>query len=202
VNTPAPILSLGREGERLSAAAEGCAPGLILGTRAALDLCDSLKVGLVGWIDTDGEARSGEHDARVRAYSLIWESLWRGASPSGRRVILQTRRPGQDWQRGLGHGPQGWRTFWRDELKERRDLSMPPFNSLVRIQSGGARIRSIAGELEASGFECWSPDEPDVKTGTLWVRTKRLFELRRALAPQYHIALVRRGFPSVVVWHE
>ncbi|MDR1471670.1 MAG: hypothetical protein LBS75_04025 [Synergistaceae bacterium] len=202
INSPAPIVSLEGDDERTRAAIEGARPGLILGTRAALALCDSVKVGLVGWIDADGEARSGEHDARVRAYSLIWESLWRGISSAGRRVILQTRRPGQDWQRGLAHGPQGWRTFWRDELKERRELSMPPFNSLVKIESNAPQIRVMAEKLEASGFECWSPDEPNAKSGTLWVRTKRLAELRRALEPYFQITRVRRGFPAVVVWHE
>jgi primosomal protein N' (replication factor Y) len=202
VNSRAPILPREPDDEITLAAVKKSQYGLIIGTRAAIALCDSVKVGLIGWIDADGEARSGEHDARVRAYSLIWESCWRGVSPTDRRVIIQTRRPGQDWQRGLDHGLQGWRTFWRDELKERRELSMPPFNSLVKIESGGALIRSMIEKLEASGYECWSPDEPDAKNGTLWIRTKRLYDLRRVLEPYFHITRARRGFPSVIVWHE
>ena len=108
INNPATIFSPDTPESELKRAARDTKPCVMVGTRAALYLCDEVPVGMVGWIDADGEARLGEHDARVRAFSLIWESRWRGVTPKERRVLIQTRRPGRDWQRGLGAGNEGW----------------------------------------------------------------------------------------------
>ena len=175
--------------------------GVMLGTRALLELCDEVRVGMVGWIDADGEARSEEHNAKQRAFSLIWESRWRGLSPLNRRVLLQTRRPASDWQAGLDRGGDGWRTFWRRELRDRRELSMPPFSSLVRAEGAARDIERLYNCLSDGGYECWAADEDGGKS-VLWIRTRKLSALRRALVTFFHIERARRGYPSVTVWHE
>ncbi|MCL2684238.1 MAG: hypothetical protein FWE55_03245 [Synergistaceae bacterium] len=200
VVSPAPIFGPDApEGTIRSAVLEHPA-GVILGTRAVLSMCDEIPVGMVGWIDADGEARSEEHSARQHAFSLIWESCWRGISSQNRKVLVQTRRPASDWQAGLDSGHEGWRVFWRAELRDRRELSMPPFTSLVRAEGGTSGIGRISERVSGLGFECWSSDEG--KKSTLWIRTKKLSELRRVFSPYFHIGNARKGYPSVTVWHE
>ena len=201
ITNPAPIFSPDTPESELKRAAREAGPCVMIGTRAALAICDEVTVGMVGWIDADGEARLGEHDARARAFSLIWESRWRGISPRERRVLIQTRRPGGDWQRGLGAGSDGWRIFWRSELKERMELSMPPYTSLVKIEAAASDIAAMSDIFASVGYECWRMEETGKKT-VLWVRTRRLSELRRKISPFFRIKRARRGFPSIEVWHE
>jgi primosomal protein N' (replication factor Y) len=193
-----PILPHDADGERIKKTIRESNSGVMLGTRAALSLCDDAQVGMVGWLDADGEARSDSHDSRARAYSLIWESCWRGLSPAGRRVVLQTRRPGHDWQRGLPL-PDGWRVFWRSELRERKELSMPPYTPLVKFEGRPGDSSALMERLRDAGCECWSPDD---SPSTLWIRTKKLSELKRMFEPYFRIRRGRAGYPSVTVWHE
>ncbi|MBR1673277.1 MAG: prephenate dehydrogenase, partial [Fretibacterium sp.] len=100
-------------------------PSLILGTRGALALCDTLDVGLAAWLDMDAELRRPDYGARFQAFSMVWESCWRGrnADEGERDVLIQSRR-GAEW-RGLLAG--GWERFWRRELTLRSELGLPPF---------------------------------------------------------------------------
>jgi primosomal protein N' (replication factor Y) len=163
-----PVLPLA-DGEAASvAAALKSRPCLVIGTRAALSVCDVADVGLVGWIDADGEARSREYDARARAFGLIWESRWRGTlkKPNGRLVLLQTRSPGKDWQMGLAaDGPNrpGWSFFWQGELKDRREFSMPPFMSLVKIEVSAQDAKALAERFDEARFEYWLAESQDSK---------------------------------------
>ncbi|MDR1482599.1 MAG: hypothetical protein LBI74_08240 [Synergistaceae bacterium] len=202
VTSPAPVIPFGDDGDEIRDSARERGPGLVLGTRAALSLCDGMNVGMIGWIDADGEARSQEHGARARAFGLVWESLWRGLSPEGRTVLLQTRRPGLEWQRGLRGPRPDWRRFWRDELREREDFGMPPFLSLIKIEAAANRASEIANILEGEGFEFWMSDEPDSKRPVVWIRTKKISALRKKIEPFFHIRQASRGYPSVTVWHE
>ena len=171
----------------------------MIGTRAALALCDTLEVGLVGWIDADGEARSCQHDARTRAFGLVWESRWRGLSPAGRRVLLQTSRPGKEWQAGL---ERGWSVFWRRELRERRLFGLPPFSSLIRVMVSALDAKRMITVFERERFEYWVADEPEGKKTVIWLRTRRLSTLRSVLLPFFGISAARHGLPDVTVWHE
>ncbi|MDR1021588.1 MAG: hypothetical protein LBL73_12570, partial [Synergistaceae bacterium] len=158
---PVPILMMTGDDKAPLRAAPG--PGLVIGTRAALSFCDLADVGLVGWIDVDGEARSQEYDARARAFGLVWESRWRDMvkNTDDRRVLLQTRRPGREWQRGLvadRPSSPGWAVFWRDELRERAEFSMPPFASLVKIEASAADARPLTASFDASRLEYWLSD--------------------------------------------
>ena len=199
VYSDVPVISFDEasaEAEKLSA---GDSPGLILGTRAVLALCDKLDVGLIGWIDADGEARASRHDARVRAFGLIWESCWRGLSPEGRRIIVQSRRAGRDWQRGLS---EGWSTFWRSELHERKLFGMPPFLTLVSVEGSGRDIGAMGKRLDDGMFEYWIGDDEGSGRSIMWIRTKQLSALRALLEPFFDIRRVRYGIPKVTVWHD
>ncbi len=198
IHLPVPILSLDAEDGRIPDEVFFSRTGLLLGTRATLALCDKLSVGLVGWIDPDGEARSQEHDARVRAFGLIWESCWRGIDPEDRRILLQSRRPGKDWQRGLS---EGWGTFWRDEIRERRQFGLPPFVSLIRLEALTSDAGALCDRLDRAGLEYWTTEEPGAKR-EIWVRTNKTAALRAALEPFFGIGRAKRGYPGLTVWYE
>ena len=179
--------------------------GLLLGTRAALAACDRLRVGLVSWLDADGEARSQDYDAKARAFGLMWESRWRGLDPAGRTLVLQSRRPGREWQKGLEDARSGWHVFWRKELAERSEFGMPPYNALVRVDCPPSEIAAISDRL-GDAFEYWVSEgdgAPRPARSSIWIRTLKIGELRRTLAPFFHIKRAgRRGYPGITVWHD
>jgi primosomal protein N' (replication factor Y) len=195
-------MSLEDEDRRRDAAVLQSRPSLVVGTRAALSLCDDINVGMIGWIDADGEARSHEYDARTRAFGLMWESLWRGLRSWERTVLLQTRRPGRDWQMGLDDVDAGWRLFWRRELREREEFTMPPYAALVKVEASLQDSIAMAELLDGGGFEFWVPEDSAAGRGAIWLRTKRMSALRRIIEPFFHIKRARRGYPSITVWHE
>lgn len=177
-------------------------PGLIIGTRAVLEELDARDVGLVGWLDADGEARREQFDARARAFGLIWESMWRGRSPESRSVIVQTRRPGVGWQSGLADTAAGWRTFWRAEMDERREFSMPPFMPLIKVEASAADASSLSRELGDAEVEHWVDEQGEGSKRVVWIRARSTREVKNILAPRFDISRARRGYPSITVWYD
>ena len=199
IHQPVPVLSLDAEEADIPDEVLVSREGLLIGTRAALVMCDKLNVGLIGWIDPDGEARSQEYDARLRAFGLIWESCWRGIDPGERRVLLQSRRPGKDWQRGLA---EGWQTFWRSEIRERRQFDLPPFVPLIRLEVAASDSQTLCGLIGREGLDCWETEEYEGKKRRIWVRTNRMSALRALLVPFFGIGRAKRGYPGITVWYE
>lgn len=167
---------------------------LLVGTRKIIALADELEVSLVGWIDADGESRSMEYDSRARAFGLIWESAWRGIAPQERITVIQSRRPGQGWQSGL---KTGWGSFWRNELKERKLLNLPPFSPLLKIKMPLGKGAEFTSKLVERDIDFWESDE---KQDEVWVRTRRFENLRTILASYFDIAKQRTGMPAVTLY--
>jgi primosomal protein N' (replication factor Y) len=175
------------------------APSLVLGTRRILSLCDSLDVGLVAWLDLDAEARGIEYNARFQAFSMVWESYWRGMfkdKEGNRTVLAQTRRPGSGWQRALR---LGWEYFWKEELRDRKSLELPPYELLVQVNfpgKGSASRSALMEVLERENIFVLDAGGP------LWVTAKSTNRLGTVLAPCFEIQHSRRGFPTITVWAE
>lgn len=167
---------------------------LVVGTRRAIALTDVLDMAVVGWIDADGEARSSEYYAKVRAFGLIWESAWRGLDPENRTVVIQSRRPGRDWQNEL---KKGWGSFWEKELKERKLLDLPPFSPLLRIDMPRNKGRSLLRKLDEGSFDFWESEEG---RNRIWVRTRRFEALRFLLSDYFDIRNTRGGIPAVTLF--
>ncbi len=169
--------------------------GLILGTRSALSLCDRADVGFAAWIDADSEVRNVAFQAKFNAFSMVWESCWRGSHGGTRVVLLQSRRPGSGWQRGL---LMGWERFWEEELAERKELGLPPYSFLIEVNSSQRRRKEgIMAELEEGGLVVLDPGDPP---GTFWVEAPSPARVRRILAPYFSIKNSRSGFPEITVW--
>ena len=169
--------------------------GIILGTRSALTVCDMSDVGFAAWIDADSEVRNVAFQAKFTAFSMMWESLWRGTSEGRRTVLLQSRRPGSGWQKSM---VLGWDYFWKEELRERKDLDLPPFSFLLEIKSPSLDLKeSIMAQLEKIGLYPMDPGEPPL---VFWVTAPSPARVRNVLAPFFSIGNSRTGFPEITVW--
>lgn len=165
---------------------------VIIGTRKILSLMSEIECKMAGWLDADAEARGNSYDAHEKAFGLIWETLWRGINPDERTVVIQSRRPGRDWQEGL---KRGWNVFWQRELENRRDFEFPPFMPLLEIEMPKNRGKGFAEKLEKHNIEYIWGESSDC----LFVRTKQFALLRKLLENYYDIENVRKGMPRVVV---
>ena len=188
-------------------------PSLILGTRGALALCDGLDVGLAAWLDLDAELRKSGYGARFQTFSMVWESCWRGREPGAeeRTVLVQSRRRGLEWRELL---MKGWGRFWERELALRAELDIPPFGLMVQIDLP-ARLPSscsphvleapsedreaLSRLLEEESLFVMDPGEPG---SSLWLNTRSIAPVARALSPRFSIARSRSDFPSITVWTE
>jgi primosomal protein N' (replication factor Y) len=178
----------------------GDPPSLVLGTRKVLSLCDSVDVGLAAWLDLDAEARKVEYNARFQTFSMVWESYWRGRrgteEAAERTVLLQTRRPGGGW---LASFRLGWGRFWESELRERKELGLPPHELLVQVDLPANEDReALTRLLERANFSVASGGD----SSPLWLSVKSTEPLGAALAPRFEIRHSRAGFPVVTVWTE
>ena len=176
-------------------------PSLILGTRRLLSLCGSLDVGLVAWLDLDAEARKADYNARFQAFSMVWESCWRGL-PKGsqnreRVVLMQVRGSGNSWRNSLR---LGWGHFWRGELRERKQLGLPPYELLIQIDlPKNENKKALIDSLERENIMAMYSGE---ENSPLWVAAKSIEKLKTALAPRFEISRSRAGFPVVTAWAE
>ncbi len=75
----------------------------------------------------------------------------------------------------------GWDHFWNDELRERRELELPPFSFLLEIKSPSQRLKeSIMAKLEETGLVPMDPGEPPL---VFWVTVPSPSRVQNALAP-------------------
>ncbi|MGI6443113.1 MAG: hypothetical protein ACOXZX_04700 [Synergistaceae bacterium] len=167
---------------------------LVIGTRRILSLADELPTGMIGWIDSDAEARVAEYDAKARAFTLIYESFWRGLNPEQRKVVVQSRRPGKGWQTGLS---RGWSYFWETELKERKEWHLPPYTPMLKIILPKERGKTFIEKLEKENIEYWNSEE---SVDEMWVRTKKFKVIENLLFPYFEIKNSRVGYPDIALY--
>ena len=169
--------------------------GIVVGTRAALALCDIVSTGFIGWIDVDADVRSIAYQAKFTVFSMVWESLWRGDDHAERVVLLQSRRPGTGWQKGIA---RGWGSFWSHELQERKELGLPPFSYLLEIKAPTLRHKAeMISRMEEHNLYPMDPGDPPLH---FWVTVRSVSVLHEILAPFFSIGCSRDGFPEVTVW--
>ena len=174
--------------------------GLVVGSRLALSLCDTLPVTSVTWIDADSEARKPFYNSHFKAFSMIWESCWRGPSYENRSVVIQSRMPGKGWQRGLS---AGWEYFWKMELAERRELNLPPYAYLLQVDfPDDSSKMEIISALEKSGLDIMDPGHDKKNSVRIWISTARLNPVMTALEPFFRISRSAVGFPLVSIYSD
>jgi len=170
--------------------------GLLIGSRRALSLLDSLHTDLIAWLDADAEARQPHYTSRFTAYSMLLESLFRGGH--NRVVLLQSRNFSQPWLRGL---QLGWTYFWNEELRERANFDFPPNSHLVEIEppSSWKWREDLVRSLDEAGFYTLLSEGSSKKFTVL---TPRMAHLRHFLEKYFSIKRSRFGFPKITVWSD
>ena len=179
---------------------------LIVGTRKVLSLCDKKNVGFIAWIDIDLEANKTDYTSRFSAFSMVWESLWRGIKRAGtsdkinRRVLIQSRSPARGWQVGL---KSGWEYFWDKELAERAELEFPPYKPLVEIEVSTKMKENekLVKLLEDKGYMVMSSAPYDGKYH-IWLSASPLSALEKVLSKRFSINKSRYGYPRVRIFVE
>ena len=182
---------------------------LVVGTRSILSLCDKVSVGLIAWIDIDLEANKADYTSRFHAFSMVWESLWRGMTKIqvpgkikenvNRRVIVQSRNPAKGWQIGL---KSGWEYFWEKDLAERSELEFPPYKPLVEIEVSMKENAALVKLLEVNGYMVMNYKNSQDGKYYIWLSVSPLSLLKRILFPRFSIKKSRYGYPRVRIFVE
>ena len=182
---------------------------LVVGTRKILSLCDNKNVGLIAWIDIDLDAHKTDYTSRFHAFSMVWESLWRGIKKpeaSGvineninRRVIVQSRNPAKGWQIGL---KCGFEYFWDNDLAERAELEFPPYKPLVEIEVSAKDNKPLVKLLEENGYIVMNSTVPNNGKYFIWLSVSALSALKEVLHSRFSIKMSRHGYPRVRVYVE
>jgi len=180
--------------QRLSAISRLREKGLVIGSRSALSLMDELNTGLVCWLDGDVEAGKTFYNSRFSAYSMIWESLWRGKGYSDRKIVLQSRVPKRSWQRSL---LTGWGDFWKYELSEREEFEVPPYFYLVEARIPQKIKYHFEETIADKGYEIFELSE---NSETLWIKVKSIKRFGKDISPFFHIKESGKGYPQLRLW--
>ena len=174
---------------------------LIVGTRKILSLCDKKNVGLIAWIDIDMEANKTDYTSRVQAFSMVWESLWRGVTKENRnrRVIIQSRSPARGWQVGL---KSGWEYFWDKELAERAEFDFPPYKPLIEIEVSLKENEKLVKLLKENGYMAMPSSGTHDGKRYIWLSASPLSALEKVLSSRFSINKSRYGYPRVRIFVE
>jgi len=120
---------------------DGAESGVLIGTQMVAKGHDFEDVGLSVIIDADSSLRFPDFRAEERTFALVSQLAGRSGRGGEGRVIVQTMAPGAEAiRRAAAHDAAG---FLEGELERRRELSYPPFATLVRIEMA-AREASAA----------------------------------------------------------
>jgi primosomal protein N' (replication factor Y) len=150
-------------------------------------------VGLIAWLDADTSNWKPDYGARAEGFRLIWESCWVGRNADTRKVLLQSRRPKQGWQIAL---EAGFHYFWNQELRERKELDLPPYSFLVEIAHSGETLQKIKSVMEQEGIEVLSGIRG---THSIQVKVRDLGRIRKLLEPFFAVSFTKSEVPRLCV---
>ncbi|HYH61815.1 MAG TPA: primosomal protein N' [Solirubrobacterales bacterium] len=155
--SPLPVLRLdsdsaARKGAhaRILAEFDRAESGVLIGTQMVAKGHDFEDVGLSVIIDADSSLRFPDFRAEERTFALVSQLAGRSGRGGEGRVIVQTMAPGAEAiTRAAAHDAAG---FLEGELERRRELSYPPFATLVRIEMAAkeARAAEVAARQTAA----------------------------------------------------
>ena len=122
---------------------------ILLGTQMIAKGLDFPNVTLVGVVDADTQLHQPDPRAGERTFQLIAQVAGRtGRSSRGGRVYVQSSNPAEPAiRRAAGHDYLG---FVNDELRDRWDMSYPPYRRLCRVILRGedeAAVKRRANEM-------------------------------------------------------
>ena len=117
---------------------------------------------------------------------MIWQSCRRGLSQEQtRKVLIQTRR--ENLKFSLNN--LNWEKFWRSELETRRDLDLPPFNLLIKLNCANKLKReSLISKLDETGIIAMDlSDDLNINNGTLLISAPSVKNIYKILEPYFDL---------------
>lgn len=105
---------------------------ILVGTQMIAKGLDFPKVTLVGVISADTALNLPDFRSAERTFNLLTQVAGRaGRGKEGGRVIIQTYTP--DHYAIITASGHDYRSFYKKEIKTRRELGLPPFMNLIRL---------------------------------------------------------------------
>ncbi|MBQ3652876.1 MAG: hypothetical protein II954_00490 [Synergistaceae bacterium] len=135
--------------------------GLVLSTSLGLNILDTLRPGLVAWLDLDAELWGNDYATRYRVFTSLYRSIYGGLSVGeSRKVLVQARRSGMRVAEFLSGG---WEKFIADELREREEFMLPPYGYMVEVAVKSEKVSRLGliTTLEDAGLFVLDPGEED-----------------------------------------
>ncbi|MDQ3759699.1 MAG: primosomal protein N' [Actinomycetota bacterium] len=120
--------------------------GVLIGTQMVAKGHDFPDVVLSVIVDADSSLRFPDFRAEERTFALVSQLAGRSGRGGAGRVLIQTLAPGAEAIRSAAdHDAAG---FLAAELERRRELSYPPFATLVRIEMSAQDARVAEGAAQ------------------------------------------------------
>ena len=117
--------------------------GVLIGTQMVAKGHDFSDVGLSVIVDADSSLRFPDFRAEERTFALVSQLAGRSGRGGKGRVIVQTMAPDAEAiTMAAAHNAAG---FLEGEIERRRELSYPPFATLVRIEMAAKEARAAEG---------------------------------------------------------
>ncbi len=114
--------------------------GVLIGTQMVAKGHDFPDVVLSVVVDADSSLRFPDFRAEERTFALVSQLAGRSGRGGAGRVLVQTLAPGAEAiVRAANHDAAG---FLVGELERRRELSYPPFATLVRVEMAAKEARA------------------------------------------------------------
>ena len=124
---------------------------ILIGTQMIAKGLDFPRVTLVGVVNADVMLNLPDFRASERTFNLLTQVAGRaGRGEEGGEVIVQTYAA--EHYAILSASKHDYETFYREEIKSRRELGFPPFRYIVRLtvrSRKGKRTIDIAHDLKA-----------------------------------------------------
>lgn len=168
---------------------------ILIGTQMLTKGWDLPNVALIGIIDADNMLAIPDFSVNSRAFQNIIQVAGRSNRPHAKfrgMVILQTFNPLQELFRFAAE--RNFKDFFAKEIKERKDLSLPPFRRLIKlvfqnydkkkVSQETERLYSILMEIDDEQISVSQPQESFIANVRGRYRKQIIIKLKNKITPE------------------
>jgi primosomal protein N' (replication factor Y) len=123
---------------------------ILIGTQMLTKGWDLPNVALIGIIDADNMVSIPDFSVNTRAFQNIVQVAGRSNRPNAKfrgLVIIQTFNPNLELFRFAAE--RNFKQFFEKEIKEREDLSLPPFGKLIKLVFQDYDMQKVSKAVDA-----------------------------------------------------
>jgi len=121
---------------------------ILIGTQMISKGWDLPRVSLIGIIDGDGMLSIPDFFTYEKAFGTLMQVSGRVSRPGAKfpgKVIIQTFNPQQEFFRNIQE--KNIDKFYAKELKDRKELSLPPFSKLIKLIFQDKSLKKAESEI-------------------------------------------------------